>query len=56
MVYVRIVKCHLTFAEIETIYLQNDVHTIMYIYIYITPTIVGIYRDWPGPSASNLYI
>ena len=22
----------------------------------ITPTVVGVYRDWPGSSASNLYI
>ena len=22
----------------------------------ITPTVVGVYRDWPGSSALNLYI
>ena len=27
-----------------------------YIYIYITPTVVGVYRDWPGSSPLNLYI
>ena len=25
-------------------------------YVIITPTVVGVYRDWPGYSASNLYI
>ena len=25
-------------------------------HIIITPTVVGVYRDWPGSSASNLYI
>ena len=24
--------------------------------VHITPTVVGVYRDWPGSSASNLYI
>ena len=23
---------------------------------HITPTVVGVYRDWPGSSALNLYI
>ena len=25
-------------------------------YMCTTPTVVGVYRDWPGSSASNLYI
>ena len=28
----------------------NQLHSI------ITPTVVGVYRDWPGHSASTLYI
>ena len=27
-----------------------------YTFGYITPTVVGVYRDWPGSSALNLYI
>ena len=26
------------------------------VHLGITPTVVGVYRDWPGSSALNLYI
>ena len=33
-----------------------DIPFKMLIYLYITPTVVGVYRDWPGCSPLNLYI